>query len=161
MHDCRAFTGQCPYFDEVNCFRWKIGCGQCPICEAKIDNTHMTWNIRRKWQTRIRRMVIVTPSEWLANYVKESFFKNYPVKVIYNGLTKYICAASYDNAGTYDNMVTCTKTVTTYTDEPVYKNVTYYRYRDKTLSSNVDTKWSDCDDNSLIEQGYVKTGKED
>lgn len=86
MHDCRAFTGQCPYFDEVNCFRWKIGCGQCPICEAKIDNTHMTWNIRRKWQTRIRRMVIVTPSEWLANYVKESFFKNYPVKVIYNGV---------------------------------------------------------------------------
>lgn len=31
-------------------------------------------------------MVIVTPSEWLANYVKESFFKNYPVKVIYNGV---------------------------------------------------------------------------
>lgn len=86
MHDCRAFTGQCPYFDEVNCFRWKIGCGQCPICEAKIDNTHMTWNIRRKWQTRIRRMVIVTPSEWLASYVRRSFFNKYPVKVIYNGV---------------------------------------------------------------------------
>lgn len=82
------------------------------------------------------------------------------VKVIYNGLTKYVCAASYDNAGTYDNMVTCTKTVTTYTDEPVYKNVTYYRSRSKTLSSGVDTKWSSCDDTSLIEQGYVKTGEE-
>lgn len=86
MHDCRAFTGQCPYFDEVNCFRWKIGCGKCPICETKIDNTHITWNIRRKWQTKIKRMVIVTPSRWLANYVKESFLKNYPVKVIYNGV---------------------------------------------------------------------------
>ena len=82
------------------------------------------------------------------------------VKVIYNGLTKYVCAASYDNAGTYDNMVTCTKTVTNYTDEPVYKNVTYYRSRSKTLSSGVDTKWSSCDDTSLIEQGYVKTGEE-
>lgn len=86
MHDCRAFTGQCPYFDEVNCFRWKTGCGKCPICEAKIDNTHITWSIRQKWQTRIKRMVIVTPSRWLASYVKESFFKNYPVKVIYNGV---------------------------------------------------------------------------
>lgn len=86
MHDCRAFTGQCPYFDEVNCFRWKIGCGKCPICETKMDNTHITWNIRRKWQTRIKRMVIVTPSRWLASYVKESFFKNYPIKVIYNGV---------------------------------------------------------------------------
>lgn len=86
MHDCRAFTGQCPYFDEVNCFRWKIGCGKCPICETKMDNTHITWNIRRKWQTRIKRMVIVTPSRWLAGYVKESFFKNYPIKVIYNGV---------------------------------------------------------------------------
>lgn len=86
MHDCRAFTGQCPYFDEVDCFRWKIGCGKCPICETKIDNTHITWNIRRKWETKIKRMVIVTPSKWLANYVKQSFFKNYPVKVIYNGV---------------------------------------------------------------------------
>ena len=82
------------------------------------------------------------------------------VKVIYNGLTKYVCAASYDNAGTYDNMVTCKKTVTTSTDEPIYKNVTYYRSRSKTLSSGVDTKWSSCDDTSLIEQGYVKTGEE-
>lgn len=86
MHDCRAFTGQCPYFDEVDCYRWKTGCGNCPICETKIDNTNMTWNIRRKWQTEIKQMVIVTPSKWLANYVKESFFKKYPVKVIYNGV---------------------------------------------------------------------------
>ena len=57
-------------------------------------------------------------------------------------------------------MVTCTKTVTNYTDEPVYKNVTYYRSRSKTLSSGVDTKWSSCDDTSLIKEGYVKTGEE-
>ena len=86
--------------------------------------------------------------------------KKSAVKVIYNGLTKYVCASSYDNAGTYDNMVTCTKTVTTYTNEPVYKNVTYYRSRSKTLSSGVDTKWSSCDDTSLIKEGYVKTGNE-
>ena len=81
------------------------------------------------------------------------------VKVYYNGIAKYVCAASYDNAGTYNNMVDCKKTEITYTNEPVYKNVTYYRSRSKTLSSGVDTKWSSCDDTTLIDQGYVKTGK--
>lgn len=85
---------------------------------------------------------------------------NNAVKIYYNGAEKYVCASSYDNAGTYDNMVACKKTEVTYTNEPVYKNVTYYRSRSKTLSSGVDTKWSSCDDTALIEQGYVKTGKE-
>lgn len=82
------------------------------------------------------------------------------IKVYYNGKEKYVCASSYDNAGTYDSMVTCYKTTVTYTEEPVYKNVTYYRSRTKTLNSEVDTKWADCDDTTLIEEGYVKTGEE-
>ena len=82
------------------------------------------------------------------------------IKVYYNGNPLYVCASSYDNAGTYNNRVTCTKTVTTYTNEPVYKNIRYYRSRIKTLNSGVDTKWSNCNDTSLLKQGYVKTGKE-
>ena len=31
-------------------------------------------------------MVIVTPSEWLANFVKKSFLGEYPIKVINNGI---------------------------------------------------------------------------
>ena len=31
-------------------------------------------------------MTIITPSKWLAGLVKESFLKEYPVKVIYNGI---------------------------------------------------------------------------
>lgn len=85
---------------------------------------------------------------------------NNAVKINYNGEPKYVCASSYDNAGTYNNMVTCKKTEVTYTDEPVYRNVTYYRSRSRTLNKQVDTKWASCDDTSLIEQGYVKTGKE-
>lgn len=82
------------------------------------------------------------------------------VKVIYNGVPVYVCASSYDNAGTYNSETTCVKSTTTYQTVNTYKKVTYYRYRSKTLvSSNTDTKWSSCDDNSLINQGYVKTGK--
>jgi glycosyltransferase involved in cell wall biosynthesis len=31
-------------------------------------------------------MIIVTPSQWLASYVRESFLSNYPIEVIYNGI---------------------------------------------------------------------------
>ena len=106
-------------------------------------------------QTKVSKVQIGTQRVAHSNVVKKD-----AVKVIYNGFLKYVCASSYDNAGTYDSIVTCTKTVTTYIDEPVYKNVRYYRFRSKTLSGGVDTKWSSCDDTSLIEQGYVKTGKE-
>ena len=89
-----------------------------------------------------------------------SVIKKNAIKVYYNGKLVYVCTSNYDNAGTYDNMVTCKKNVVTYTDEPVYKNVTYYRSRSKTLNSKADIKWSNCDDMSLINQGYVKTGNE-
>ena len=83
------------------------------------------------------------------------------IRVNYNGKIKYVCASSYNNAGVYDNMVKCRKTKVAYQNEPVYKNVTYYRSRSKTLKNGVDTKWSNCDDEALIKEGYVKTGKED
>ena len=81
-------------------------------------------------------------------------------KMYLNGSVKYVCPSIYDNAGVYDSAVSCKQSKTTYTTEPVYKNVTYYRYRNKTLNSRVDTKWSSCDDAELIKQGYVKTGNE-
>lgn len=86
MHDCRAFTGLCPYFDEVNCFRWKKGCGQCPLRETIIDATSLVWKIRKEIALKIDNLTIITPSKWLASFVKESFFSNSKLQVIYNGV---------------------------------------------------------------------------
>lgn len=86
MHDCRAFTGQCPYFDEIDCSRWKTGCGKCPQCETKIDSTSAVWKIRKKTALKINNLTIVTPSKWLASFVRESFFCDSNLQVIYNGV---------------------------------------------------------------------------
>ncbi|MDO4931776.1 MAG: glycosyltransferase [Prevotellaceae bacterium] len=86
MHDCRAFTGGCPYFDEIGCDRWKTGCGQCKQSKTWIDGTHIVWKIRRRWHAGIKNLTIVTPSEWLASFVRESFLGKHPIKVIYNGV---------------------------------------------------------------------------
>jgi len=90
LHDCWAFTGQCPYFTMVNCSKWKTGCHDCPQYReyptAYVDRTKTMWKFKKKWFTGIENMTIVTPSQWLADLVKESFLKEYPVKVINNGI---------------------------------------------------------------------------
>lgn len=42
--------------------------------------------LKKKWFTGVKNMTIVTPSEWLANLVNESYLKEYPIKVINNGI---------------------------------------------------------------------------
>lgn len=90
MHDCRAFTGRCAYFDEINCNKWQNGCGKCPQKELYmptwIDSSHKEWEIRKKWHTAFKNLTIVTPSIWLSQFVNQSFFKGITTKVIYNGI---------------------------------------------------------------------------
>lgn len=90
LHDCWAFTGHCPHFDMIGCDKWKTGCFNCPQYHvypaSKTDNSKMMYRLKKKWFTGIRDMTIVTPSEWLAGLVKQSFLREYPVKVIHNGI---------------------------------------------------------------------------
>lgn len=44
------------------------------------------WKLKRKWFSGLENMVLVTPSQWLASLCKQSFLKDYPVKVINNGI---------------------------------------------------------------------------
>ena len=88
LHDCWAMTGQCPHFTMVKCDKWKTGCHDCPQRAARlpIDCSSLMWEKKKKWFTSVKDMVIVTPSEWLADLVKQSYLKEYPVEVINNGI---------------------------------------------------------------------------
>lgn len=90
LHDCWAFTGQCPHFTMVKCDRWKDGCFSCSqymkYPKARVDRTKIMWRLKKRWFTGVENMTIVTPSQWLANLVKESYLKEYPVMVIHNGI---------------------------------------------------------------------------
>lgn len=90
LHDCWAFTGQCPYFTIAKCDKWKTGCHNCPQYKeypaSLYDNTKRMWNLKKKWFTGIENMTIVTPSKWLAELAKESYLKDYPIEVINNGI---------------------------------------------------------------------------
>lgn len=91
LHDCWSFTGRCPHFTMSKCNSWKGGCRDCQYpanCypQAKFDCTETMWKLKKKWFTGVKNMVIVTPSKWLAELVKVSFLKDYPIKIINNGI---------------------------------------------------------------------------
>ncbi len=90
LHDCWAFTGHCPHFVLSKCDKWKNQCYDCPSVKGypKVywDNSSRMYKLKKKWFCGAENMTIVTPSEWLANLVKQSFLRDYPVKVINNGI---------------------------------------------------------------------------
>ncbi len=90
FHDTRTFTGRCASFEEVQCFRWKTGCGNCPkgglYWPSYIDNTSLEWKLRKQMFAGIKKLTVITPSQWLANHVKDSFFKDKDILVLHNGI---------------------------------------------------------------------------
>lgn len=91
LHDCWSFTGHCVYFDYVNCSKWKTGCENCPQkteYPSRIgpDMSKQNYILKKKLFTGIKNMVLVTPSQWLAELISESYMKKYSITVIHNGI---------------------------------------------------------------------------
>lgn len=92
LHDCWAFTGHCAYFTFPKCDKWKEGCqGKClrkkdyPKCLFK-SNAESEYNLKKEFFSNINNVTIVTPSNWLAQLAKDTFFNKYDIKVINNGI---------------------------------------------------------------------------
>lgn len=90
QHDCWAFTGHCAYFDAIGCNKWKTGCHACEQLNTYpaskiLDNSNWNWNKKRELFSGFN-IAIVTPCNWLADLMKDSFLGTYPIKVIYNGI---------------------------------------------------------------------------
>lgn len=90
LHDCWGFTAQCSHFIMEKCDKWKTGCYDCPRYRLYpytwVDKTRKMWQLKKEWFSGIQDLTIVTPSQWLANLVKQSYLKEYPIKVINNGI---------------------------------------------------------------------------
>ena len=72
----------------VDCLKWESLCHDCPLRKSYAlfkDRSKSLYN-RKKQLFEGIDLTIVTPSEWLAQVVKQSFLKDYPVQVINNGI---------------------------------------------------------------------------
>lgn len=91
LHDCWTFTGHCAHFDFHGCDRWLSGCHHCPQKDqypvsVLTDASKRNYAQKKALFTAVKNITFVTPSRWLAAFVKRSFFKDYPVRVIHNGI---------------------------------------------------------------------------
>lgn len=91
LHDCWAYTGHCAYYDRAACTRWQTRCSRCPQkreypASWLADASALMFERKRRAFTSVRRMTIVTPSEWLAGEVRRSFLKDHPIAVVPNGI---------------------------------------------------------------------------
>lgn len=96
LHDCWDFTGHCIYFTYARCNQWKTGCAFSATCPQKREYPEAWFTgdgtIRRNWEDKRRiftslppeRVQLITPSEWLARIVRQSFLGKYDVKVVPN-----------------------------------------------------------------------------
>lgn len=88
FHDCWAFTGYCTHFTVEKCMEWKSEC--CKCCQWKKyswiqDRSKYLFN-KKKELFQGMDLTIITPSKWLSEVVKDSFLKDYPIKIINNGI---------------------------------------------------------------------------
>lgn len=101
LHDCWAFTGHCIHFTMVNCTQWQSCCacdGLCPQTREYPKTIAGSRAVREDFGRKRtlftllppNRMTIVTPSEWLANLVRQSFLSDYPVEIVRNKVDRSV-----------------------------------------------------------------------
>jgi glycosyltransferase involved in cell wall biosynthesis len=102
LHDCWAFTGHCSYFSYVGCHRWQEECHNC-VQKKEYPQSLLAdrsaENFRRKQKAfcGVPNMTIITPSQWLADLVKQSFLKEYPVEVRHNTIDRSVFKPTASN----------------------------------------------------------------
>lgn len=93
LHDAWAITGHCACF--FDCVKWKSGCIKCQYKTTYpksiiIDNCYNNWNNKKGIFSNVNKLTIVTPSNWLAEKVRDSYLKDYNVSIINNGIDNSI-----------------------------------------------------------------------
>lgn len=91
FHDCWPFTGHCSHFQYVSCNKWQAECDRCPNIHGYpkswfIDNSNSNFHKKKEIFTGLERLLLVSPSEWLAKHLRNSFLSDYETMVINNGV---------------------------------------------------------------------------
>ena len=109
LHDCWAFTGHCTHFSVVRCVQWKNECVKCiqkdryPKC-IFFSNVNRNFLKKKDAFTGVKNLTIITPSEWLASLIRDSFLKDYPVQVHYNHVDRRVFKPTPSNFRDYYNL---------------------------------------------------------
>jgi len=92
LHDCWPMTGRCAY--SFDCEQWRTGCKKCPNLsrypKTFTDSSSFMWKKKKRYFNSGWNPIIVCPSQWLTDRVKESYLDKYQVEVIPNAVDSEI-----------------------------------------------------------------------
>lgn len=90
FHDCWAFTGHCFHFVTKGCEKWKTGCCHCPLRneypKTILDRSKRNYELKKTLFSETRNLTIVSCSNWIANFVEQSFLREKNILTIHNGI---------------------------------------------------------------------------
>lgn len=86
FHDCWAFTGHCYHFVQQNCMKWQKECSDCVQRNKFVDRSRENFQLKNRLFAGCKNLTIVPCSEWIGDFVKESFLKDKRIHVIHNGV---------------------------------------------------------------------------
>lgn len=90
FHDCWAFTGHCFHFVTKNCEKWKTECRECPMRnvfpKTLFDMSKENYARKKQLFSSCENLTIISCSDWMANFVEQSFLKDKRIEVIKNGV---------------------------------------------------------------------------
>lgn len=90
LHDTWFYTGKCTHYSQVNCYRWKTTCGDCPLLKQNIpswffDQTAKMRTDKARWFSDIPRLGVVGVSDWITGEARASLLSSASiVRRIYN-----------------------------------------------------------------------------
>ena len=100
LHDCWSFTGHCAYFTRARCNQWEVHCADVEACPQPrtypktifLSNCSKNYSDKQRIFTSVppERMTFITPSLWLRDLVKNSFFADYNTEVRCNTIDKTV-----------------------------------------------------------------------
>lgn len=95
LHDGYYFTGHCAVPYTLGCQNFINGCKECKYTKKYpkslfFNNAEKFFNLKKDLFDALENVNIVTPSEWLAEYIGNSFLSKYPISVISNGIDRNI-----------------------------------------------------------------------
>lgn len=97
FHDCWPYTGHCAYFAMAGCEKWKTGCHRCPNqhrypVSLGADGSRKNYFRKKNWFCGLKNLTVLVPSRWMKELADRSFFQEYPVKIVPNGVdTSLFC----------------------------------------------------------------------
>ena len=90
LHDCWFFTGKCTYYTVDGCYKWQVGCEDCPRLKKDnpswfLDCTKKMYRDKKEWLGKIPRLAVVGVSDWITNEARKSYLSSAKILTrIYN-----------------------------------------------------------------------------